>query len=246
MRSPQTPTAVPAARRKPSDPSLLRKIYESHYAFFTTQAPQLKGKAHVEIGSGNGFFSQIQDQVITSEVWPADNVHLQCSATTLPFADNALAALYLLDVLHHIQQPAEFFAEAQRCLAPGGAILMIEPANTRFGRFIYQNFHHEAFEPQAQSWCLPEGDPRLVANGALPWIILQRDRDKFVERYPNLEIQLLQPCLPLRYLLSGGLSKPQLLPTTGYPLIEWLEEKLPSWLLQRTGMFYRIRINKTQ
>lgn len=237
--------SIPTARRTPTDPSLLRKIYESHYEFFCSQAPQLPGKQHLELGSGSGFFAQHQPQVITSEVWPATQVDIRCSAAGLPFADGSLAALYLLDVLHHIQRPQAFFAEAQRCLAPGGAILMIEPANTGFGRFIYQNFHHEPFDPEAPTWQLPSGDPRQVANGALPWIMLDRDRRLFEERFPELQVAQLQPCLPLRYLISGGLSGPQLLPTASYPLLEWLEERAPSWLLKKTGMFYRIRINKT-
>lgn len=245
MSASQAPQGVPAARRKPSDPGLLRKIYESHYAYFNTQAPQLANKAHLEIGSGSGFFREQQQHVITSEIWASSEVDLQCSATKLPFEDNTLATIYLLDVLHHIQQVEQFFAEAQRCLTPGGAILMVEPANTPFGRFIYKNFHHEDFEPDADSWQLPAGDPRLAANGALPWILFDRDRAVFQERYPNLEVALLEPCLPFRYLLSGGLSRPQLLPTSSYALVEWVEEKLPRWLLNQTGMFYRIRINKT-
>ena len=39
-----------------------------------------------------------------------------------------------------------FLVELERCLKPGGKIVMIEPANTRFSRLIFRRFHHEMFE----------------------------------------------------------------------------------------------------
>ncbi|MBK8443443.1 MAG: hypothetical protein IPL35_08515 [Sphingobacteriales bacterium] len=56
---------------------------------------------------------------------------------------------------------------------------MSEPANTAWGRFFYQNFHHEPFQPEAASWEIPSTGPLSGANGALPWIIFKRDIDLF-------------------------------------------------------------------
>src|SRR5262245_20385096 len=53
------------------------------------------------------------------------------------------------------------------------------------------------------------------ANGALAWIVFVRDREKFGRSRPELRIVRYQPIMPLRYWLSGGLRRWNLLP--GFP-----------------------------
>lgn len=48
----------------------------------------------------------------------------------MPFQDKSVSAFMMIDVLHHIKDSRQFFKEMQRCLKPGGKIVMIEPANT--------------------------------------------------------------------------------------------------------------------
>ena len=100
--------------------------------------------------------------MITSDVMELKHVDQVASATDLPFADNSLKAIYLLDVFHHLPDVSLFLSEASRCLQPGGRIIMVEPANTWWGRFIFTHFHHEPFKPEQQEWTLPEG-------GLCPW-----------------------------------------------------------------------------
>ena len=83
---------------------------------------------------------------------------------------------------------------------------MIEPWVTPWSRFVYTNFHHEPFEPTSPSWELDPGRPLSAANGALPWIVFERDRQMFDRQFPTLHIVSLDPLMPLRYLLSGGVS----------------------------------------
>jgi hypothetical protein len=105
-----------------------------------------------------------------------------------------------------------FFAEASRCLRPGGKILMIEPWVTPWSRFINTHFHHEPFRPDAADWSFPSTGPLSGANGAIPWMVFARDRDKFELEFPRLAIEQIRPFLPFRYLISGGVGMRSLMP----------------------------------
>jgi hypothetical protein len=56
-----------------------------------------------------------------------------------------------------------------------------------------------------------------------------RDRLKFEEEFPEWEIELIQPIMPFRYLLSGGLSLRT--PASGWSLGSWtqIEKVLSPW-----------------
>jgi hypothetical protein len=82
---------------------------------------------------------------------------------------------------------------------------MIEPGNTVWRRFVYQNFHHETFDPKV-GWVFESKGPLSTANGAIPWIVFHRDRAMFLEQYPDFKIIKTQFHTPFRYLLSGGFT----------------------------------------
>jgi SAM-dependent methyltransferase len=165
------------------------------------------------------------------------------SALDMPFEETSVDAFFMFDVLHHVIDPEAFFKEALRCLKPSGKIVMIEPANTLWARFIYRNFHHELFDPQAQ-WHLEEVGPLSHGNGAMPWIIFSRDRRIFEKEFPELRIIRIRNHTPLRYLISGGLSLRQLLPSFTYPFIKAIEYIL-SPINNFLGMFQTIELEKT-
>ena len=88
---------------------------------------------------------------------------------------------------------------------------MVEPWVTPWSRFVFGKLHHEPFLPAA-SWRFAASGPLSGANGALPWIVLCRDRERFVSLCPDWEIEPPKLMLPLRYLLSGGVSLRSLVP----------------------------------
>jgi hypothetical protein len=151
----------------------------------------------------------------------------------------------MMNVFHHLQDTDEFLASAQRCLMPGGKIVMIEPANTPWSRFIYKTFHHELFDPSQVKWHLPPGGPMSQANGALPWIVLCRDRHLFEARYPYLKIESIQFACPFLYLMSGGVSRQQFVPSFTYPLFKVLDFLLTPFH-SLLGMFMMIVIVKLE
>lgn len=223
-------------RRKP----ILYKIYKKFYTILSS-ASVPSGKK-IELGSGGGFIKQFISNIITSDVILSDGIDKVFSATKIPYRDKTISAFYMIDTFHHIKNPRKALSEMSRCLKKGGKIIMIEPYNSVWGRFIYQNFHHENFDPNTD-WKIMGHGRMSDANGAIPWIIFERDRKRFDKEFPNLVIKKFKPHTPFAYLLSGGLSKPQLIPTFTYPILEEFEnflKPLNRWL----GMFVYIEIQK--
>lgn len=203
--------------------TFLRSLYSEWYRRLVTALPQ-KG-AVLELGSGAGFFSDFRPEVITSEIFPVPNIHLVADACRLPFSDDALAAIVMTDVFHHIPNVKSFFSEATRCVRPGGKLLMIEPWRTRWSERVYTHFHPEPFLPHA-GWDIPLSGPLSGANGALPWIVFERDRKIFEELYPDWQVVKVEPMMPLSYLVSGGVSLRSLMPGWAYNIIRNLEQRL--------------------
>ncbi len=106
---------------------------------------------------------------------------------------------------------------------------MIEPWVSTWSRPIYTHLHHEDFDPDAKNGTFAATGPLSAANGALPWIIFQRDRQKFESEFHELEIQTVRPFMPLRYLVSGGVSMRQLTPESTFDLWRKLENWLTNW-----------------
>lgn len=218
-------------------------LYHQWYAEFKKCIDQCPEGKMVELGSGGGFLKKLIPEVITSDILPLESNDMTFSALSMPFEDGSLSAILMIDTFHHIPDSEQFINECVRCLKPGGRVLMIEPANSAFGRFIYQNYHHEPFLPEAKEWLIPSSGPMSGANGALPWIVFERDRKRFEQSYPELSITGIQYRNPLLYLLSGGVSFKQLLPSFTYPLVAWIDAWLPK-VVPAFSMFTRIELVK--
>lgn len=228
-------------RKKP----FLKRLYSDWYAELLREAACSPGHLIVEIGSGAGFMKEIVRHVVTSDILDIPGVDVRFSGLHMPFKDSSVKAFFMLDVIHHIADNVILFKEIDRCLAPGGKIVVIEPANTLWARFVWRNFHHEEFNPVAEGWRTHGKDPLLSANSAMPWMIFFRDRARFNERFPLLRINKISTHTPFRYLISGGVSMKQLLPYSAYPLITGIEILL-SPLNKFIGMFYTIVIEKVE
>ena len=183
----------------------LRAIYEEWYALIIDRIPDGKGQV-LELGAGGGFLLEVLPDVVTSDVFPVPGVAEIIDATSLPFADNKLSAIVMTNVFHHIPDVALFLSEAQRTLRSGGRIVMIEPWNTWWSRFVHHNLHHEAMDPDVSDWTFPSMGPLSAANAALPWIVAERDRDRLEREWAKLRVIEVRPFMPFRYLASGGVS----------------------------------------
>jgi SAM-dependent methyltransferase len=197
--------------------AFLRRIYQAWYRLLIENIPAGDGLV-AEIGSGAGFLKEMYPSAITSEVFHSINIDIVYNAISMPFKAGSLRSLLLVDVLHHIPNPGAFFSEATRCLISGGRCLMVEPWNTGWSRWVYSHLHHEPFDVNGE-WTIPVSGPLSGANGALPWILFERDQKLFSRRFPEWRIYSITPMMPLVYLLSGGISLRSILPAWAYPLL---------------------------
>jgi SAM-dependent methyltransferase len=221
----------------------LYRIYFEWYQSIVHELPQ-GIEPVLELGSGAGFLEMFIPRLITSEVFRCSGIRVVLDARALPLGECSLRAIVMTDVLHHIPDVHSFFIEAARCVKPNGAIIMVEPWHTRWSRLIYEKLHHEPFLPEQQEWELPSGGPLSGANGALPWILFSRDRAKFELKYPEWHIKKTRVWMPLRYLVSGGVSMRDLMPEWTFELWKQIEQRIHP--VANWGMFAFIVLERSK
>jgi SAM-dependent methyltransferase len=191
--------------------TFLKKIYEEWYQQIKSYSGYTENGQYVELGSGSGFIKEIMPQVVTSDVIDVATVDKVFSAYKMPFENNSVDGIFMIDVFHHLADVRLFLEEARRVLKKGGVVVMSEPWNCLWAKFIYRNFHHELYDDK-RNWTFISEGPLSGANGALPWIVFERDRKIFENEFPHFKIEEIKLHTPFRYLASGGLSFKQFTP----------------------------------
>ncbi len=220
----------------------LKRLYSDWYLIFIIKSKEIKNGKYLEIGSGGGFLKDVFPEVITSDILTLPNVDLIFTAEEIPFKENELASIVMLNVFHHIPKPHLFLKEAQRTLIKGGKIIMTEPANSSLARFIYKRFHHEPFDEKGQRE-IKAGNPLSNSNQALPYIYFERDLDLFKKDFPSLKINSINYHSPFSYIISGGVSRSAMLPFFMYNFVKGIEW-LFSPFFKQIGLFCTIEIEK--
>jgi len=222
----------------------LRKIYEEWYSIFTDWYNRYPEEKHLEIGSGGGFLKDIFPDVITSDVLPLPEIDLVINAEQLPFEDNSLISISMVNVFHHIPRPWKFLKEACRCLKDGGRIMMIEPGFSAFATLIYTFFHHEPFDKKGKRE-IEAGKPLSNSNQAMTYIYFVRDKEWFHQTFPQLNIISFYHTLPFRYLLSGGVSRTPFISDNFVNFFKKIEDRI-TFLNPFLGMFNVVIIEKQE
>jgi len=178
----------------------------------------------IEIGATNPVTRRVfsQGNVLGMDVMPFPTLAIQADATQMPFASCSIANLVATDTFHHLPDAEPFLAEVLRVLTVGGRLILIEPWSNLLANFIYRRFHPEPFDPSA-GWTTSGDGPMTRANGALPWIVFERDRTLLAERFPALAITSLCQIMPFSYLVSGGVRSRLGMPGALYKLIRKVE-----------------------
>ena len=220
-----------------------KKVYEYFYEIFKINSQNLPSGKKIELGSGAGFIKKIIPEVITSDIIKLPMCDKIINAEKMPYRDNSLSGIYLLNTFHHIKNPRKALTEFDRTLKKGGKVIMIEPYNSWLGKIIYKNFHYEGFDETISEWKIKGKGPLSDANNALPSVIFERDRSKYQKLFPNLNLTVFTPHTPFLYLLSGGLKKTQFVPSHTFNWFKYFEKFLSPFNKQ-IGMFVTIVLTK--
>ena len=238
------PATTGLRRRIIEDKPLLREIYTEWYAMIARAIPD--GPGHVlELGSGPGFLADFVPGLISSDTFRCPGIRIVADGLHLPLAAGTLRGIAMTNVLHHLPDARRFFSEAAACVRPDGVIVIVEPWVTPWSRLIYTRLHHEPFEPDASDWEFPSTGPLSGANGALPWILFERDRPQFEREFPQWSIESIAPSMPFRYLVSGGISLRSLMPAWSSALWRALEGAMGG-CSARMAMFACIRLRRVE
>jgi len=209
---------------------VLRAIYSDLYQKIEDAA--LAGDT-LEIGGGIGNFQIGGGRVIKSDIQHSVGVDVVADAQILPFDNEVFSNIVLFDVLHHLQCPLLFFAEAQRILKPGGRVIMVEPGITPVSKLLYKMGHEE---PVEMGWdmndlCKVDADKNPYdSNQAIPTILFKRDPQLFLAAVKGFKINSSDWLSLFAYPLSGGFKSWSLLPCRWVSLILKIEEKLLPFL----------------
>lgn len=187
----------------------------------------------VEIGAAGGVTKKTWPEVITTDVRAAKGVDRVMAAESLEFEDETLKCIFGMDAIHHVRNPFKHLAEVQRCLAPGGVAIYIEPNWNFFSKFAFgwalKYLHPEPYDMNQIDWQLSGDDP-MMGNQAQGYNIFFRDQHKFRSSFPNLDISICEPIKGLSFLLSGGVHTRLPMPSNLLiKLFDW-EESKTSWI----------------
>ncbi len=226
-----------------SQKPFLKQLYTDWYREMVAEIPVEPGGRILELGSGGGFLKLILPDLIRSDILALANIDIILDGHSLPFADCSLKGILMINVFHHLRDPQLFLKEACRCTIKNGFIIMVEPWNTIWSKVVYKNLHHETFEPEAREWNFSQNGPLSDANGALPWIVFQRDRATFQSQFPEWQLKKIHLHTPFRYLLSGGVSLRNFMP--GFSFYFWRSvENLLQPFSNQLCMFATIVVHK--
>jgi len=217
---------------------VLRSIYR--YLYKKIENNLLDGDT-LEIGGGIGNFKVGNGRIIRSDIQHSNGLDIVADAQNLPFKNGIFSNIVLFDVLHHLQCPLLFFAEARRVLKPGGRIIMMEPGITPISKILYKLGHEE---PVEMGWNM--ADPCKVdtdkdpydSNQAIPTILFKRDPQLFLKMVGGVSIYSSEWLSLFAYPLSGGFKSWSLIPYRWVRTILKMEEKL----LPILGSFMAFRL----
>lgn len=199
--------------------SILRAVYEDYYKSIGSWCRE---GLTLEIGGGSGNLKAWLPQVVSTDIVHAGWLDCVADAHALPFPSNCFQNIVMIDVLHHLSCPMDFFSEAERVLLPGGRVVLLEPGISPVSRLFYKFFHSEpvdmAADPLSDQPQSRQDDP-WDSNQAIPTLIFNRDRKRFEGMFPQLNIISTRWLSMFAYPLSGGFRRWQLLPTF---VVSWL------------------------
>jgi SAM-dependent methyltransferase len=195
---------------------VLREAYGQFYSEIASRLDARMPGQTVELGSGIGVAKNYIPGCITTDLFANPWVDRVENAYAMTFPDQSIRNLILFDVWHHLEYPGSALREFSRVLVRGGRAILFEPAMSALGRIVYGWFHREptglrddiiglcpvGIEPSQLGYYAAQGNCwRLFRLQIMP------------DMLAGWEIREIAYFPALAYVLSGGFSGPQLLPT---------------------------------
>lgn len=210
---------------------LLRQVYRQFYEHIAAQITRSVPGYILELGSGLGKIKEVIPECRTSDIFPNPWLDQVENAYRLSCQDGAVSNLILFDVWHHLEFPGLALRDFYRVLAPGGRLILFEPAIGLLGHFIYGNFHHEPLGlNQSLPW-MPENKKdfceRYYAAQGNAWRMF-RSRD-FFDRMLGFRLLAIHYYSSLVYVGSGGFRRRPVYPACFFGLLSWLDLQLSKW-----------------
>lgn len=197
--------------RKPS----LRFVYGEFYREIGRRIRRDVAGEVVELGSGLGNTKTFLPGCITTDIFPNPWIDRVEDAYRLNFAAGSISNLILFDVWHHLEFPGTALREFRRVLAPGGRVIVFDPAMGWIGKFVFGLFHHEPLGLKNPiRWEAPEGSdpaefPYYAAQGNASRIF---GSGKFQRELTGWRIKEVTYLSGLAYVATGGFRGPQVAP----------------------------------
>jgi SAM-dependent methyltransferase len=217
-----------AWQRKPQ----LRAVYRGFHELIASRLDRSVPGLVVELGSGMGSIKEVIPDCVTTDLFPNPWLDRRENAYRLSFAAGSVSNLILFDVWHHLRYPGTALNEFHRVLAPGGRVIVFDPAMSWSGRVIYGLFHHEPLGMgRPLTWDAPAGFDAadadyFAAQGAATRIFWRREEPG---RLSGWEICEVKPLPPFEYFATGGFSGPRLGGAWAFRLWRLLDRMLPPW-----------------
>lgn len=206
---------------------ILRTIYRQWYEEIIKDLRQGSGKT-IEIGSGTGNFKEFMPSCISSDVEKCSWLDMCFDAHHIPFPNNSISNLVMIDVFHHLENPLGFLKEATRVLKPGGRLIMNEPYPSIFSLIIYKRFHPEQFLMNIDyfKYSLKKSDP-WESNQAIPYLFFFKQKLKLMTVLGNqINIKKIKRMSFFSYPASGGFEHKSYISNSLLPILNLLEKLL--------------------
>lgn len=214
---------------------VLRRVYNEKF-FARLLSFRKPGGISIEVGGGPGFFKQCAPDIFSTDLIWCPWLDAVADAQQLPFRNASVTNIFGLDMLHHLASPMTLLEEANRILAPGGRLILVEPWITPFSYLVFRFLHQERCDLSETPWLASKSTAAnekkaFDGNQAIPYLLFgPKHRSDVLASLPGFKLLALEPFCLFAYLLSGGFSHMSLLPEFLYPAISKFERATsPLW-----------------